>query len=206
MKLLFLVSLALFSKAVLAANGETAGATPHAQASAIAMPKCIDTAKDLESIAAWEKANAKTNFKYEAMKRLLTSSTDEEIESRLIYSEVNAAHCPEFNQDLIAPIAVVIDHRIEKAHGQVRATIFARDQFASSLNIYPESGWKEFLCPSNAKLWQAVQSRKPGSVAVKANNYYLYRHSLKFKPPVWAQKTPMSFQGSQKITSCLRLF
>lgn len=130
-----------------------AGNDSHAPA----MPNCVNDEKELAAIknqmqdyAEKKKKNkgAKTDAdktsKYSEMKRALQTDSDEQLMARLVYSEVKAAHCPEFDSLTAGPIAAVIKNRVRKHNDDVRSVVFEEDQFASSLNIYdiPASGDK----------------------------------------------------------------
>lgn len=173
------------------------------------LPHCIEDAQLLASIDQGRKDNAKNAFKYDKIKEALQSDSEKELVARLIYSETLAASCPELKNEVIPAIAIVIQNRIAKRKGDVRSVVFQRDQFASSLNGYDESKWREFLCPSDKALWDkslAATATKSSVSVPGAYNYYLFKHSSRFQPPDWAKKAPLAFAGSDKITDCVKVF
>lgn len=175
------------------------------------LPHCVNETADLAKIDQTRKQNAKNDFKYSAIAETLQSDSDVELIARLIYSETLAANCDEFRIDVVPTIATVIQNRVAKRKGNVKGVIFQRDQFASSLNGYDESKWREFMCPTDQKLWAealaAAKStdQKIGPMKATAYNYYLYQHSPRFQTPAWA-KDPLEFRQSKKIAACVRIF
>jgi hypothetical protein len=171
------------------------------------LPHCVNDPATLEAIDQDRKLNTKTELKYKSIERALASDSNEELTARLVYAETLAANCPQFESEMVAPIASAIKNRTAKRNGNTRSVVFQRDQFASSLNGYDESHWREFLCPTNAELWQKAYraTMAPNSVH-DGFNYYLFKHSTRFSPPDWAKKEPLKFLNSEKIADCLKVF
>ncbi|CAN5559718.1 hypothetical protein BH10BDE1_BH10BDE1_28870 [soil metagenome] len=210
-----LTSSAVFAASLVAENSfaqEVHASTSRLKAaSRPTLPHCVNDPSALARIDETRKQNAKNDFKYRAIAETLQSDSDLELVARLIYSETLAANCDEFTVDVVPTIATVIQNRVAKRKGNVKSVIFQRDQFASSLNGYNESKWREFMCPTDQKLWAAAFSaanasdQKLGPMKATAYNYYLYQHSSRFQTPAWA-KEPLGFKQSKKIAACLRIF
>lgn len=177
-----------------------------------ALPYCINSSSDLAQIRDTQRANAKASSKYDGYRNILHGTTDLELATRLAYAETLAANCPDDQEEVIDLVASVIGNRIRVRRGDVRSVVFQRDQFSSSLNIYPESRYREFLCPDDGKLWSKVLAKmqanladSPGSALPNdAMNYYLYRHSERFKAPDWKLEEAAVHDG--KIQDCIRIF
>jgi hypothetical protein len=188
------------------ATGKKAGPGP-AQSTNDSLPKCFDGNSDLEKIKTSQKNNPRNEYKYQGYTQLFDQSAidDEEILTRLIYAETLSANCPEKEDSTLQLIAEVILRRIEKRRGQIRQVVFERDQFASSLNIYQESGYMNFLCPKSPELWKKAKKSlgllrsgagsEMNSLSSTAYNYYLFKHSTRFKPPEWTR----TFQEIKKV-------
>ncbi|MBK9037665.1 MAG: hypothetical protein IPL83_00615 [Bdellovibrionales bacterium] len=186
------------------ATGKKASPGP-AQSTNDSLPKCFDENSDLEKIKTHQKNNSRSQYKYQGYTQLFDQSAldDEEILTRLIYAETLAANCPEKEDSTLQLIAEVILRRIEKRRGQIRQVVFERDQFASSLNIYQESSYTNFLCPKSPELWNKAKKSlgllrsgaEMNSLSSTAYNYYLFKHSTRFKPPEWTR----TFQEVKKV-------
>ena len=160
-------------------------------------PLCLNKTAQISDIRAVQKANRKTARKYDGYRRIFQQTSDSELFARLVYAEVLAANCKPSGDELLKFITFTIHNRIQLQSGSVKAVIFKRDQFASSLNMYKQSRYKEFLCPSNKKLFQKilkfVDSLMTGSIKNNFNrrvvNYYLHQHfgSYKENPTAWGQ-------------------
>lgn len=181
-----------------------------------ALPHCVNDPAELEAIDIHRKQNSKNEFKYTKIREALASDSDEVLVARLAYAETLAANCPEHQRVVLYPIVSVIQNRIAKRKGDVKSVVFQRDQFASSLNGYEGSKWREFLCPTELALWQkahrAARAHLPNggsmitNIAPDAFNYYLYQHSSKFSPPDWAKKESLTFSNSKQVEGCLKIF
>ncbi|MBK7842477.1 MAG: hypothetical protein IPJ71_02105 [Bdellovibrionales bacterium] len=186
------------------ATGKKASSGP-VQSTNDSLPKCFDENSDLEKIKTYQKNNSRNEYKYQGYTQLFDQSAldDEEILARLIYAETLAANCPEQEDLALRTIAEVILRRIEKRRGQIRQVVFERDQFASSLNIYQESSYTNFLCPKSPELWKKAKKSlsllrsgtEKNSLPNTAYNYYLFKHSTRFKPPEWTR----TFQEAKKV-------
>lgn len=181
--------------------------------SALTLPTCIDDAAKISSILDTEKANSKTEFKYRGFQSALSSDSDTELMARLAYSEALAANCPQQTSSLIEPVANVIANRVRVRKGDVRSVVFQKDQFASSLNNYTESRFRDFLCPHDADLWkqalaaiQKTQASNTLGISSDVFNYYLFQHSARFKAPAWAEQTSARFKDSDKIQACVKFY
>lgn len=189
-------------------------------ASQARLPICVNAPDQIREIEASLKKDPVTKRnkpqKYGATIAALAASSDSELLARLIYAETRAAHCPELQDEVAMAIQQVIKNRIAKREGKTanatKSVVFEIDQFASSLNKYEESQWREFLCPSDPVLWaKAVKLAQPeasnsSGLPSDAHNYYLYKHAGRFSPPRWAQGEGVKFAGSTKLSSCIKVF
>lgn len=175
-------------------------------------PRCIDADAAIVDIRAAHIAHPKSPAKYDGYRALLTDATPHELAARLAYAETLAANCPARNEAVAQRVAAVIGNRV-RIRGKVDSVVFQRDQFASSLNIYPESRYRDFLCPRDAALWNVVaaamraelESPQPvAPVPPDAVNYYLYRHSDRFRAPDWQlAEVPVAHDETRE---CIRVF
>lgn len=173
------------------------------------LPFCIDQKDKVEAIAAQVKANAKTKAKYDAYKQALTSDSDQWLMARLVYAEVKAARCAELNEQVAKVIATVIANRVKIKNGDIKAVVYEKDQFASSLNIYAESNYKDFLCPNDLKLWNLVLSETANALGEKNKtttvNYFLYMHSPRWNKEPW-QLTEDRALVNANSRKCIKAF
>jgi hypothetical protein len=176
-------------------------------------PLCIEAESDIAKIKHVQQVNQKTSFKYDGYRKALNADTTLQLATRLAYAETVAANCPEQEAQVVDLIAAVIGNRIRIRHGDVSSVVFQRDQFASSLNIYAESRYRDFLCPADSELWQkTLTTMRAHLEAQKSNafipndsvNYYLYRHSDRLKAPNW--KLEEVSIGDSKTRECIRVF
>lgn len=177
------------------------------------LPRCVNSEGDIAEIQAAQKTNAKTSRKYEGYRNALRNDTPLEMAARLAYAETMAANCPKQADQIADLITSVIGNRVRIRGGDVHGVIFQRDQFASSLNIYSESRYRDFLCPKNAELWKAVfvkmsvnlaESKPTAPIPTDAVNYYLYRHSHRFAAPNWKLEEVPS--ADEETRECIRVF
>lgn len=194
----------------LAAEVASVSKTGPAQSS---LPDCVDSADAIAEIQATQKAYGKTSSKYDGYRNILHATTDLELAARLAYAETVAANCPTQEDQIVDLVASVIGNRVRIRHGDVKSVVFQRDQFASSLNIYPESRYRDFLCPGDGALWNKVRAKMSVNLEESAPsaplpkdivNYYLYRHSDRFKAPTW--KLEEAATPDEKIRECIRVF
>jgi len=175
---------------------------------ATSVPRCFEDAAELERIKEVQRANGKSPHKYDGYQRLFESAAvgEDELLHRLIYAEVTAGQCGADASQAVSPIAEVILNRVRVRNGNVRAVVFERDQFASSLNLYDESAYRSFLCPKDPRLWGEVvrqvnalrSGAQRGSLGPRAFHYYLFKHSTRFTPPAWTKSyTPAGQVGSE---------
>lgn len=175
-------------------------------------PRCFDDPADIKKVSDVISANSKTQFKYDGYRKLLQSSSDFELMARLVYAETLAANCEKLNSKIAPMIAGGIANRVRLRGGDVASVVFQRDQFASSINIYSESRYKDFLCPKDARLWglalretKAELARPTGQMTKFTVNYFLYKHSPRWKKEPWQLDEDVSSTTSE-IQDCIRFF
>lgn len=177
------------------------------------LPRCVNSGSDIAQILSTQKANAKTTSKYDGYRDVLDGATDLELVTRLAYAETLAANCPSHADQAMDLIVSAIGNRIRVRRGDAKSVVFQRDQFASSLNIYPESRYRDFLCPTDDELWKKagvkmqahLEDSKPNTPLPKdAVNYYLYRHSDRLKAPDWKLEEARVYD--EKLRECIRVF
>lgn len=175
-------------------------------------PRCVQGQDEINAIVAHAKSNAKNRFKYDRYRQALQSDSDTELLARLAYSEVVAANCPGLEFKIAPLIVQTIANRARIRKGDVRSVVFQRDQFASSLNIYASSRYKDFLCPQDEKLWSAILNE--AKTALRASqpilradtvNYFLYKHDPRWKKEPWKLKEDRS-RTSPELRECVRFF
>lgn len=176
------------------------------------LPLCIDNEVQIKEIQSVMRDNFKNSKKYDGFKKALAASSDVELIARLTYAETLAAKCSDNSSTMAPAIAATIKNRIRIRNGNVRSVIFEKDQFASSLNNYDGSLFREFLCPKNLDVWKmsavAVQKELAGFPPM-AVHYYLYKHSARFKPPGWAEGAQSYSRvgvGSVELDECIKFF
>lgn len=177
------------------------------------LPRCADSGGALALIEGVQKANRKTAAKYDGYRKLLQDDTPLELATRLAYAETIAARCPDRESEVADLITAVIGNRIRIRGGDVESVVFQRDQFSSSLNIYPESSYREFLCPRDRDRWRETLAKMRANLEAPAAgsaipndavNYYLYKHSKRFKAPDWKLKEAQV--ADVKTRECIRVF
>lgn len=177
------------------------------------VPDCVNSESDVAEIKSVQKANYKTPHKYDGYRNIFRATTDLELAARLAYAETVAANCSKQEDQITDLVTSVIGNRVRIRHGDVKGVVFQKDQFASSLNIYPESHYRDFLCPNNGELWNKVLAKmranledsKPGAPIPKDTvNYYLYQHSERLKAPAW--KLEEVLITDKKTRECIRVF
>lgn len=187
---------------------ETNTGTPNAN-----LPNCVNAEGDIAEIQRLQKTNNNTARKYDGYRDIFRSHPDLELATRLAYAETLAANCPDQQNQIADLTTSVIGNRIRIRGGDVQSVVLQRDQFASSLNIYPESRYRDLLCPRDAELWRKVQANMrlnlegqtpTAPIPKDAVNYYLYRHSARFDPPAW--KLEEVVPVDQKTRECIRVF
>ncbi|HEX4922997.1 MAG TPA: hypothetical protein VFV50_02890 [Bdellovibrionales bacterium] len=163
-------------------------------------------------VQATAKANATNDAKYDGYKKLLEDEDRVSLMARLVYAETAAANCPALAEKIAPLIAEAIGNRIRKRSGDVSRVVYQRNQFSSSLNIYTESRYREFLCPKDLALWatafvsaEAELARKaPKRLSPDSVNYYLFKHSPRFKFPNW--KLAEDRGHGEELRPCIRFF
>lgn len=177
------------------------------------LPECVHSVIDIAGIQRVQKTNQKTSHKYDGYRNALGADASLGLAARLIYAETLAANCPRQEDHIVDLVASVVGNRVRIRQGDVKSVVFQRDQFASSLNIYSESRYRDFLCPNDAELWQKVvtamrvnleRSTPSAPIPNDAVNYYLYRHSNRFTAPDW--KLEEVAVADNKTRECIRVF
>ncbi len=202
-----------------ATAAEITSAASTGSAAQPSLPGCVNKESDIAEIQRLQKANAKTSGKYDGYRKILhathatNTTTDLELATRLAYAETIAANCSDQEDQIVEWVTSVIGNRIRVRRGDVKSVVFQRDQFASSLNIYPESRYRDFLCPHDVELWNKVltkmrahleESKPSVSIPKDSVNYYLYQHSARFKAPAW--KLEEVRITDEKTRECIRVF
>lgn len=174
------------------------------------LPHCVNESSEIDAIKAKIKANSKTANKYDGYKKVLSSDSDIQLAARLVYAETKATRCEKLNAQIVPVISEVIANRVKIRKGDIKSVVFQRDQFASSLNIYDESNYKDFLCPDDDILWNqvynetymALANKKMGTDTV---NYFLYKHSPRWTKEPWKLEEDKALaKGSAR--DCIRAF
>jgi hypothetical protein len=179
-------------------------------ASSATLPRCIDDPAELERIQNTIRSHAKSPLKYQDYRQSLQRESDAEIVARLAYSETKAANCAAIEGQILPLILSTIGNRVRIRGGDVRSVVFQTDQFSSSLNLYPESRYREFLCPKDEILWgqalaQATSVLAGPSPRSDVVHYFLFRHSPKWPKPPW--NYPEATEGTTpQIRECVRFF
>ena len=212
MKTIFAVVSSLFiSVAVLAeATGASKKSNANGSNGGRKLPHCVSEVREIEMIKNRIRANAKTENKYDGYKKAFASDSDEELMARLIYAETKATKCEQLNSMVVPVITAVIANRVKIKKGDVKAVVFERDQFASSLNIYSESSYKDFLCPNDPKLWTQALNEASAALANKAKptttvNYFLYKHSPRWTKEPWSLDEDTSLTKGN-VRDCIKAF
>jgi hypothetical protein len=203
-----LITFFLTSPAVLAdPNPETAHSTQKAIANTTTqpLPRCINSPEEIAQIKASIKANGKTDYKYKAYRQALQNESEAELLARLVYAETLAANCSDLNNKIAPLIRATINNRIQKRKGDIRGVIFQRDQFASSLNIYSQSKYLEFLCPKDQILWNLILKPVPSPLSLDTVNYFLYKHSPRWTSEPWTLPEDAGPNNSE-LRKCIRFF
>ncbi len=176
------------------------------------LPPCINAQAHLKNIQDSLNKNKANDHKYDGYRTELQNESDISLASRLVYAEVLAANCREHHPVLIEKIASVLVNRILSRKGDVKSVVFQRDQFASSLNIYKNSRYQDFLCPQDLKLWTEVTQKiasflkeKRTNLSPDVVNYFLYKHDPRWSKEPWTLKEETK-DTNDSVRSCLRVF
>lgn len=192
---------------------ETVSLPAPAGASPSSLPACVNSEPAFAEVKRSLTTNSGDAKKYDGYRTLLQSESALVLAARLVYAETAAANCPAHNEEILELIASVIGNRIRIRHGDVNSVVFQRNQFASSLHIYTESRYRDFLCPDDVLLWQQAIAKMQANVegvtptaAIPKDtvNYYVYKHSDRFTAPDWGlEEVKVS---SEDIRKCIRVF
>lgn len=214
-----------------AGSAETARSSSGSKAvtAGSSLPKCFDKESHYQAIKKIQRANNKAaravakkavsgrvrepSKKYDGYRELFRKEAvdEDEILHRLIYAEVVAGHCGQDQSQAVTLVAEVIHNRIRRREGKIGSVVFGYNQFASSLNMYQESAYKDFLCPKDPVLWAEVKKQSNGlrtgkqqpSLAKDAYHYYLFKHSTRFQPPAWTKTYPVAGQVASTDGLCV---
>ena len=177
---------------------------------------CVDNEKTIQEILSNLKKNNDNSRKYDGYRTALAEETDTSLTARLIYAEVLAANCSHLNSEILPGISEVIGNRVRVRKGDSRSVIFERNQFASSLNNYEKSRYRDFLCPKDTALWNLAMKaadkalkKDPQVLPKNAFNYYLYLHEPSWPVVDWADRKkhqPVKTSNFDKIDLCIRFF
>ncbi len=205
----FLILALLFSVPALAEVKGTSSSKKDKDLS-LSLPHCVESAEEVEAIKAKIKANSKTPNKYDGYKKAFASDSDVQLAARLIYAETKATRCEKQNDQVVQVIATVIGNRVKIRKGDVKSVVFQRDQFASSLNIYDESNYKDFMCPDDQILWQkafteAYSALSNKSMGTDTVNYFLYKHSPRWTKEPWKLEEDKDL-AKGNVRDCIRAF
>lgn len=210
MKSICILLITFLTFSVLAEAIGADGKAPAKPSRSTRLPHCVDDPAQIEAIKESIKLNSKNEHKYDAYKKALASDSDEELMARLVYAETKAANCSKINTDVATVVTHVISNRVKIKKGDVKAVVFERDQFASSLNIYSESGYKDFLCPNDPDLWDLALKRASWALTDKTKptttvNYFLYKHSPRWTKEPWKLEEDQSI-ASSNTRKCIKAF
>lgn len=200
----------LISIAALAEENGSKGRLAAKTSNAIKLPHCVNDSQEVDTIKSTIKLNSKTENKYNGYIKALSSDSDKELMARLIYAETKGTNCDDQSEKVSSVITTVISNRIKIRKGHVKSVIFERDQFASSLNIYSESHYKEFLCPSDAVVWNMALRKATAALSDKSKptttvNYFLYKHSPRWTKEPWKLAEDTSI-NSVSARACIKAF
>lgn len=216
MRLLFFIFCSLFIFSAWADSVATGGtATAGNSTTTYPLPRCVDSEADITAVKEAVKANKNSKeHKYNVYKEKLGTDTDDQLLLRLVYAETKAANCAD-KEALIAPfILETIKNRMRIREGDIKKVIFEYNQFASSLNIYSSSHYREFLCPKDTRLWQLISkkhySSQPHILPLDTVHYYLFKHDEQFKVPPWADGEKAYLQPENTelspLKDCIRFY
>jgi len=209
----FILLVALSPDFVRPAAAETMPQLALEGASQSALPACVNSETAIAEVKRGLTVNGANAKKYDGYRQLLRSDTAVVLAARLAYAETLAANCPGNNDEVLDLVASVIANRVRIRRGDVKSVVFQRNQFASSLHIYSESRYRDFLCPKDLVLWQKSFAKMrahfegavpSGPLPKDAVNYYLYRHSDRFVAPAWKLEE-INIAG-EDVRKCIRVF
>lgn len=176
------------------------------------LPRCISDIETLQKIEKIQKENSKNSQRYDGYREALRDSTDLELFTRLAYAETLAANCPNFNAEISKLIVGVIGQRILKRDRNIQSVVFERSQFSSSLHIYKNSRYRDFLCPQDASLWQKTTAyvtdffaKKSVKLPADTFHYFLYKHDPRWTKEPWSLNEA-KLEHKSSLNACIRLF
>lgn len=175
------------------------------------LPACIKDSSELTKIKN-SLSSANTSQRYKGYLHALSSASNTELFARLAYAETLAANCTDLNKEISARIVHVIGNRVLIRKGDVRSVVFQNAQFASSLHIYKNSRYLDFLCPKDLELWSFITTqvdtflkKKSGGLSADTVHYFLYKHEPRWKKEPW-KLTEDTSGATEKLRQCLRTF
>lgn len=178
----------------------------------IALPCCVDNPAQVQKLLKHVQANKNNSSKYAEYSAVLRGESDAHLLARLAYAETLAANCPALNSSVGPRIVEVIANRVRRRGGDVRSVVFQRDQFASSLNIYSNSRYRDFLCPRDLSLWKEMMTaarvalqNPPSRLQPDTMNYFLYKHDRRWTKEPWSLKEDSAGQADD-ARACIRFF
>lgn len=181
--------------------------------SEVLMPACIEDETTIQNLKETMRVNKSNSQKYDKYKSIFQNSSDKEILARLIYAETKAAHCETHNPQVMSLITQVILNRVKKRNGDIKSVIYQRDQFASSMNVYDGSQYRDFLCPKDSMLWRSVENQihiqsKKDSMNVSSNtyNYFFYKHNPKWTKAPWDYEEDRPESYPSEVFECIKTF
>lgn len=179
------------------------------------LPKCVSDPRQVQAIHDYVYANRSNEFKYQKYKDAFQSDSDTQLVARLAYAETLAATCPEKEKQMAPMIVSAIMNRVRKKQGNVAAVVYKHNQFASSLNTYDQSRYKDFLCPKDSKLWNLVYAQaqqqiaalpqQVGSFSADTTMYFLYKNRPGDTKAPWSFPEDTTHTNPQ-LQSCIRFF
>ena len=177
-----------------------------------ALPRCINDPKTFVKIEKAQKENSKNSHRYDGYREALSAANDVELFTRLAYAETLAANCTSQNAEVSSLIVNVIGNRVLKRNRDIKSVVFERTQFTSSLHNYPNSRFKDFLCPQDETLWLDIHKKvdaflKIGSGPLSSDtvNYFLYKHDPRWTKEPWSLKEN-STSAAGSVRDCIRTF
>lgn len=209
-----LLNLILISVLAAARSGEIVDVeiaqvqVPNARAASL--PRCVDGKDEVAHIR--DGMNSKP-LNYNPYREAFRKESDAELLARLAYAETKGSNCPNLEKQVAKAIVSSISNRARIRSGNVKSVVYEPMQFNSSMAIYSESKYQDFLCPKDSELWAAVladshsalEGKPPVALNPKAVNYFLYQHSPRWKKEPWVLPEDTA-QTTPELQKCVRFF